>query len=131
GSAVPDAVASILVGILLAVVAYVLIRQNLRFLVGVTIEPELRAAALGHLLDRPLITRVTYLHIEYVGPGRVFLVAAVDLEGDPAEHDAAAALNAIEDDLARLPRVAWAVLTLSRPGAPALDPAHPAQPLRG
>jgi len=131
GSAVPDAVASILVGVLLAIVAYLLIRQNLRFLVGVTIEPDLRAAALQHLLDRPLIAQVTYLHIEYVGPGRVFLVAAVDLTGDPAEHEAAAWLNEIEDDLGRVPRVAWAVLTLSRPGAPALDPVHPADPLRG
>lgn len=131
GSAVPDAVGSILVGVLLAVVAILLIRQNRRFLVGVAVDPELRAAALGRLLEHPAIAQVTYLHIEFVGPGRVFLVAAVDLDGDTAEHEVAATLNEIEDELAKSPRVAWAVLTLSRPGAPVLDPIHPADPLRG
>ena len=131
GSAVPDALGSILVGILLAVVAIVLIRQNLRFLVGVAIDPALRAAALQKLLTHPDIDQVTYLHIEYVGPGRVFLVAAVDLAGDFAEHEVAARLNEVEDVVSESRRVAWAVLTLSRPGAPALDPAHPADPLQG
>lgn len=131
GSAVPDAVGSILVGVLLAVVAVVLIRQNRRFLVGVAVEPMVRAAALQKLLAQSEIAQITYLHIEYVGPGRVFVVAAVDLVGDIPEHVVAEQLNAIEDRLAQSPRVAWAVLTLSRPGAPALDPTDPADPLRG
>lgn len=131
GSPVPDAVGSILVGLLLAYVAFVLIRQNRRFLVGVSVDPGVRAAVLQKLLASPVITQVTYLHIEYVGPGRVFLVAAVDLAGDLAEHEVAEQLNELEDRIAQSPRVAWAVLTLSRPGAPALDPAHPADPLRG
>lgn len=131
GSAAPDAVGSILVGLLLAVVAFVLIRQNRRFLIGVAVEPEVRAAALQRLLAHPAIAQITYLHIEYVGPGRVFVVAAVDLAGDTAEHEVAATLNEIEDEVASSARVAWAVLTLSRPGAAPLDPAHPADPLRG
>lgn len=131
GSTVPDAIGSILVGLLLAVVAVLLIAQNRKFLVGVAVEPPLRAAALQRLLAHPVIVQVTYLHIEYVGPGRVFLVAAVDLAGDTAEHLVAAELNRIEDELAATPRVAWAVLTLSRPGAPALDPVNPADSLNG
>lgn len=131
GSAASDAIGSILVGVLLAVVAIVLIRQNRRFLVGVAVEPRVRAAALQRLLEQTEIAQITYLHIEYVGPGRVFVVAAVDLVGDIPEHAVAAQLNAVEDRLAASPRVAWAVLTLSRPGAPALDPADPADPLRG
>lgn len=131
GSSVPDAVGSILVGVLLAVVAVVLIRQNVRFLVGVTVDPDVRRATVERLLSYPAVAQVTYLHVEYVGPRRVFLVAAVDLAGDMAEHEVASELNRIEDDLHAGPRVAWAVLTLSRPGAPALDPVDPADPLRG
>ena len=131
GSAVPDAVGSILVGLLLAVVAYVLIRQNRRFLIGVAVEPDVRAAALQRLLAHPAIAQITYLHIEYVGPGRVFVVAAVDLAGDTAEHEVAATLNEIEDEVATSPRVAWVVLTLSRPDAPTLDPQNPADSLHG
>lgn len=131
GSAIPDAVGSILVGLLLAVVAFALIRQNRRFLIGVSVEPAVRAAALQRLLSHPAIAQITYLHIEYVGPGRVFVVAAVDLAGDTAEHEVAATLNEIEDEVATSARVAWVVLTLSRPGAPALDPIHPADSLHG
>ncbi|WP_454119166.1 cation diffusion facilitator family transporter [Microbacterium lacticum] len=131
GSAAPDAIGSILVGLLLAVVAFVLIRQNRRFLIGVAVEPEVRAAALQRLLAHPAIAQITYLYIEYVGPGRVFVVAAVDLAGDTPEHEVAATLNEIEDEVASSARVAWVVLTLSRPGASPLDPAHPADPLRG
>ena len=131
GSAIPDAVGSILVGLLLAVVAFVLIRQNRRFLIGVSVEPAVRAAALQRLLSHPAIAQITYLHIEYVGPGSVFVVAAVDLAGDTAEHEVAATLNEIEDEVATSARVAWVVLTLSRPGAPALDPIHPADSLHG
>jgi cation diffusion facilitator family transporter len=131
GSAAPDAIGSILVGVLLAAVAFTLMRQNTRFLVGVAVDPALRAAALRALLEQPGIARVTYLHIEFVGPGRVLLIAAVDLAGDAPEHTVAATLNEIEDAVASSPRVARAVLTLSRPGAPALDPADPAVPMRG
>lgn len=131
GSSVPDAIGSILVGVLLGIVAIVLIRQNRRFLVGVSIDPVLRAAVLQRLLDHPSVAQVTYLHIEYSGPGKVMIVAAVDLTGDFAEHEVAATLNAVEDEIGASKNVAWVVLTLSRPGAPALDPAHPADPLVG
>jgi hypothetical protein len=40
---------------------------------------------LRHLLEHPDIDRITYLHLECVGPERLYLVAAVDMAGD-AEH---------------------------------------------
>lgn len=131
GSAVPDAIGSILVGVLLAVVALVLITQNRRFLIGVTVDPDVRVAALQRLLEEPNITRVTYLHIEYVGPGRVFLLAAVDLAGDDAEHVVAEQLNELEDAIGQSPRVERAVLTLSRPHAAALTLDDSAESLTG
>lgn len=120
GSPVPDAIGSILVGLLLAFVAYVLVRQNRRFLVGVVVDGRARRAALERLLSHRDVTTVSHLHIEFVGPERVFVVAAVDLAGDAPEHTVAARLNAIEDELQTSPRVARAVLTLSRPGERAL-----------
>jgi divalent metal cation (Fe/Co/Zn/Cd) transporter len=130
GSATPDAVGSILVGVLLAVVAILLIRQNRRFLVGAAVDPDLRAAALQRLLAHPAIAQITYLHIEYVGPGRVFLVAAVDLAGDPPStksppHSTRSRTNSPRHrvSLGRAHPVA------SRRAA--LDPDHPADPLRG
>ena len=59
----PDAIGSILVGVLLAIVAVVLIDRNRRFLVGEDVSPEVRQKVLQQLLDRPDIDRITYLHL--------------------------------------------------------------------
>lgn len=123
GSAVPDAVGSILVGVLLAVVALVLITRNLRFLVGEAVDPGLRDAALRRLLAMPEVARVTSLRIEFVGARRVFLVGAVDLTGNPAEDDAAHALALVERRTRAIPGVVGAVLSLAEAQEPALVPA--------
>ena len=115
GSAVPDAVGSILVGVLLAAVAVFLIDRNRRFLVGEPVRPELRARVLRGLLGRQDIDRVTYLHLEYVGPGRVYLVAAVDMVGDDVEHSLAVRLRSVERELEQHENIEEAVLTLATP----------------
>jgi len=55
----------------------------------------------------------TYLHLEYVGPSRIYLVAAIDLSGDRAEHDLAVRLRRVERDLEQDDKIEEAVLTLS------------------
>src|SRR5499427_6987226 len=122
GSVVPDAVGSILVGVLLAVVAVVLINRNRRSLVGEEADPRVRAAALQALLDAPEVARVTYLRLEIVGPRMILLVAAVDLTGDDTESALAVRLRALEERISASPAVAGAVLTLSAPDDPALAP---------
>ena len=118
GSATPDAIGSIAVGLVLGVVALMLIQKNRRFLVGVTVDPAIRAAALAMLLSKPQVNSVSFLHIEYVGPSRVYFMAAVDLAGDDSEHEVAQQLADLEDELLRTrSRVVGATLTLSRPGA--------------
>lgn len=115
GSPVYDAVGSILVGVLLGVVAVILIERNARFLIAKT-----RRAVLTQLLERPEIDRITYLHLEYVGPERLYLVAAVDLVGNSTESPVALDLRAIEQQISENPHIAQAVLTLSAPTDPAL-----------
>jgi cation diffusion facilitator family transporter len=122
GSVVPDAVGSILVGVLLAVVAVILINRNRRSLVGEEADPRVRAAAVQALLDAPAVARVTYLRLEIVGPRMVLLVAAVDLTGDDTESALAVRLRALEVEISASPAVAGAVLTLSAPDDPALAP---------
>ena len=111
-----DAAGSIAVGVLLAAVAIFLMRRNMDYLLG---EGDSAGAALGGAEPRcskhPDIERVTYLHLEYVGPQRLFVVAAVDLTGDDREPDLAVRLRKVETDIERQDLIEDAVLTLSLP----------------
>ena len=122
GSVIPDAIGSILVGVLLGIVAVVLIDRNRRFLVGETVTSEVRQKVLQNLLDRPDIDRITYLHLEYVGPDRLYLVASVDMAGDDVEHDLAVRLRRVERELEEFDAIEEAVLTLATPDEVSLTP---------
>ncbi|WP_427131974.1 cation transporter [Pseudarthrobacter sp. S9] len=127
GSAVPDAVGAILVGVLLAVVAVVLIERNRRFLVGQAVSADIESSMARRVLEHPEIERITYLHLEFVGPRKLYLVAAVDMRGDRREHEVAVALRRVERDLEDHETVEEAVLTLATPDEPTLvfDPEGP------
>jgi cation diffusion facilitator family transporter len=121
GSAVPDAVGSILIGVLLAGVAVVLINRNRRYLIGQEADPRVRSAAIRALMAAPEVARVTYLRLEVVGPRMVFVVGDVDLTGDDPEPRLAVRLRALEARITASPAVAGAVLSLSAPDEPTLE----------
>jgi len=122
GSSVPDAVGSILVGLLLAVVASYLIERNRAFLLGEEADPRIRSAVILALLQEPEVARVTYLRLEFVGPRIVSVIGDVDLTGDDTESHVAVRLRALEAKIAASPVVAGAVLSLSAPDEPSLAP---------
>jgi cation diffusion facilitator family transporter len=115
GSPVPDAIGSIGVGVLLGVVAVILIDRNRRFLVGEAVPVDLQRQVLGFLLTRPEVERVTYLHLEFVGPSRYYLVAAVDVVGESTETKVAYLLRKVEAAMEEQEVIEEAVLTLSTP----------------
>ena len=108
-----DAVGSLLIGVLLGVVAILLIGRNRRFLIGAAAPPVVRDRVIAALLAHHEIERVTYLHLEFVGVGRLFLVAAVDLTGDDREEQIAERLRRLERELEQDEVIATTVLTLS------------------
>ncbi len=122
GNAVYDALGSIAVGALLALVAVFLMRRNMEYLVGEGVSAETQSQVIRGLLDHPEINRLTYLHAEYVGPRRLFVVAAVDLVGDEREGHVALRLRQVEADIERDSLIEDAVLTLAPPDEPDLVP---------
>lgn len=116
GNAVWDAVGSVLVGLLLGVIAIYLLARNMAFLVGQVADERYTVAILTWLLARPEVQDVTYLHLEYVGPQKIFVVGAVDLAGNNPENQAAVQLESLEKALESDPAVARAVLSLAAPG---------------
>ena len=120
GSPIPDAVGSVVIGVLLAITAMVLINRNRQFLVGQEADPRVRVAAIQALLDAPEVARVTYLRLEIVGPRMVSGIGDVDLTGDDTESHLAVRLRALEARISASPAVAGAVLSLSAPDEPTL-----------
>lgn len=121
GHAAYDAIASIAIGVLLAVVAVFLMRRNMEYLLGEALSPGLRSQVLGRMLDHPEVERITYLHVEYVGPARLFVVAAVDLVGDDSESHLAVRLRQVEVDIETDDLIEDAILTLAQPDDPDLE----------
>ncbi|QXQ16060.1 cation diffusion facilitator family transporter [Skermania piniformis] len=121
GSPVPDAIGSILVGVLLGGVALMLIDRNRRFLVGEQAAPRVRLAMLATLRALPEVDRVTYLRTEFVGPRQLYVVAGVDLVGDFAEAQVARTLRTLEKQLEEDPRLRKVVLTLATPEEAEID----------
>jgi hypothetical protein len=78
------------------------------------------APAIRALLEMPEIARVTYLHLEFVGPRMVSVIGDVDLAGEHTESQVAVQLRALEAKLSASPAVAGAVLSLSAPDEPSL-----------
>jgi cation diffusion facilitator family transporter len=122
GDPIYDALGSIAIGVLLAVVAVFLIRRNMDYLLGEAPTPETRSRVIAGILQHPQVERLTYLHLEYVGPQRLFVVAAVDLVGDDTEDHLALRLRAVEADIERHPLVEDAVLTVAPPDEASLTP---------
>ena len=117
-----DALGSIAIGVLLAFVAVFLMRRNMQYLLGEGLPPDLQSKVVARLLEHRAIDRITYLHVEYVGPQRLFIVAAVDLTGDDREPELAVRLRQVEVDLEADDLIEDVVLTLALPNEPALMP---------
>lgn len=112
-----DALGSIIVGLLLGVVAIFLISRNRDFLVGYKVSDRMHQYVLDKLLDSADVESVSYLHLEWVGPKKMFMVAAVDFTGDEQENEIAQKFEDIENKFRANPLFQEAILTLSAPNA--------------
>jgi len=115
-----DALGSIIVGLLLGVVAIFLISRNRDFLVGHRVTDRMHEYVLSELLNHPDIDSVSYLHLEWVGPKKIFMVAAVDIAGNQKEEHIAQKFEEIENLFRSNPVFQEAILTLSEPNADTL-----------
>ena len=120
GQALWDALGSIIVGILLGIVAIFLISRNRDFLVGYKVSERMHNYVLSELLTHADIDSVSYLHLEWVGPKRIFMVAAVDIAGNQKEDSLAQKFEDIESQFRSEDIFQEAILTLSVPKAKTL-----------
>ena len=90
GSALWDGLASLLIGVLLGVVAYLLGRTNMRLLIGQQADRRLVRAIYAQLTAKPEVEQVVDLLTMMTGTDKVLLCARVDfansLSTDELEH---------------------------------------------
>ncbi|CAN5356676.1 cation transporter [soil metagenome] len=120
GNPVFDAAGSIAVGVLLAIIAVVLINRNRQFLLGQELDAPTQQRVLDQLRMHDDIERITYLHVEFIGPSQVLLIAAVDLVGNLREDRVGEHLRRIARDIESQDYIGRVALTLSAPDDPDL-----------
>jgi cation diffusion facilitator family transporter len=82
GSAVWDGAASLLIGLLLIVVAYLLMRRNLALLIDEAAPADIRERLRQAVAHEPWVAEVAELTAVYIGPGQLLVLAhVVPVEG--------------------------------------------------
>jgi cation diffusion facilitator family transporter len=117
GSAVPDALASIVIGGLLCYLATRLTRRNRELLTNQSVPERYVERMRDRLESQPEIDAVMRLEAVYLGPGEVLVAADVQMADGLAGADVSEALARLRADVARdVPAVARLYLTPVPPG---------------
>ncbi|HEY1907356.1 MAG TPA: cation diffusion facilitator family transporter [Myxococcaceae bacterium] len=80
GSPIPDAVAAVLIGVILGYVALELARRNGDFLIGRRAPAGVIASVQSQILRQPGVTAVTELVVIFLGPRQLRVLARVDID---------------------------------------------------
>ncbi|MEO8538091.1 MAG: cation diffusion facilitator family transporter, partial [Betaproteobacteria bacterium] len=94
-----DGAASVIIGILLAGVAVLLIREARGLLIGEGIQPETAAAIRTLLTAHPLVRDVGPLLSMYIGPDEVLLTLDIAFEPDAPASDVADTVKSLEQQI--------------------------------
>jgi cation diffusion facilitator family transporter len=91
-----DGAASLIIGLLLAGVAVLLIRESRGLLIGEGIRPETARAIRSIALGQPMVRDVGRVLSMYVGPDDALVTMDLDFDDGTTAADAAAAIAAVE-----------------------------------
>ncbi|MCD2196739.1 cation diffusion facilitator family transporter [Actinomycetospora endophytica] len=99
GSGVWDGIASLLIGVLLALVAFILGRTNRSLLIGRTAGQDLVHDAFDHIADAPEVDQVVDIQTMVTGTDSVLLCARVDFVDTLTAADLERACVRLDDEL--------------------------------
>ena len=112
GSAVPDALATLAIGLMLGYVALKLTGRNRDLLTNQAVPDRYVDALRRRLVEVPGISGVASIEAVYLGPGEVLVTADVTLEHCQNADDVSAAIHRARTDIGRdVPAVARLQLT--------------------
>jgi len=99
GTNTPDAVASLLIGILLAITAFGLARPLADFLVGRSLPPDQLEELRRILAASPVIEQILTLQAVYIGPEEVIVAAKVHPSKAATVEELAHAMDDLDHQL--------------------------------
>src|SRR4051794_38027874 len=112
GSALPDALATLAIGLMLGYVALKLTGRNRALLTNQAVPERYVEALRRRLVEVPGIAGVSSIEAVYLGPGEVLVTADVTLEHCQNADDVAAAIERARTDIGRdVPAIARLQLT--------------------
>lgn len=116
-----DGAASIVIGLLLLVVAFVLARSNVTLLVGRAVPRRMHNQIAADLRSIPVVTGVPTLLTMQIGPGDILVAAKVDFDDEATGKEIEAASDDAERRLReRFPEIRYVFLDPTR-GEPGRD----------
>jgi cation diffusion facilitator family transporter len=80
GSAIPDGIAALSIGLVLGVVAYQLASRNADFLIGRQASLAVRGRIGSIIAAQPGVTAIDELVVTFLGPRQLWIVARIDLD---------------------------------------------------
>ena len=101
GSCVPDAVAALLIGLILGYVALELARRNADFLIGRRGPASIEANIRRSVLAQPGVTGITELLVTFLGPRQLRVLTRVDIDDRLSGAEVKSLTAEIEDALIR------------------------------
>lgn len=109
GSSLPQAVAAVLIALVLIRISLRLVRRNHDFLVGQPVAPRDRDRVRSLLLGYPGVTAVRELLVTYVGPNQVWVLARIDIADDLRSSEVTSLVGDIEAGLRRESKLIYRV----------------------
>jgi len=101
GSPVPDAVAALLIGLILGYVALELARRNGDFLIGRRASPRIESNVRRTILGQRGVTGITELLVTFLGPRQLRVLARIDIDDGLSGAQVKSLLRELEDALVR------------------------------
>jgi cation diffusion facilitator family transporter len=101
GSSIPQAIAAVLIALVLIRISLRLVRRNHDFLLGQPIRAHDRDRIRSFLLDYPGVTAVGELLVTYLGPNQVWVLARIDIEDDITSGQVTSLVRGIEVGIKR------------------------------
>ena len=91
-----DALGSVIIGLLLIVIAWILAREMKSLLIGESVLPEQRQAIDRAIENSDDVVRVIHRRTQHLGPDEVLVAAKVEFRNDLSMVGLSSAINAAE-----------------------------------